>query len=198
MPFQLLHGTRAARRVVLANTSPEPQAGLRFNQTLTNQSFSFPNPALTAACLVFWAKRNRPYSPSTEYWFVGLRPANLVYVALDGNANGGFYVEGQARGSSTEGLPAGIWNRVVVNLDALQAGSVNIFAGGPSNGAGPLDIEIYDVRFYARKFSAAEIANRVAAPTDSLLAQFELAPNTPGPLVIDQSGNGRNGTLYNF
>ena len=33
--------------------------------------------------VAFWFRRDSPAGTGSEYWFVGLRPANLVYAALD-------------------------------------------------------------------------------------------------------------------
>jgi hypothetical protein len=53
---------------------------------------------------------------------------------------------------------------------------------------------------YSRWFTDAEKGNRTAAPTDSLVARFNLPPyqDTTNPLVIDESGNNNNGTLFGF
>ena len=200
--FSQLRGTRPARRVFNPNSSPEPQVGFAFNDGSTqNQCFSFPTPALSSACVAFWFKRNAQPGAGNEYWMLSARPANSsVYVAVDG-ANGGvaYYVETVQRNNSLLGAPAGQWVRVVANLPALQAGTISLFSGQPGSGAGPAQVEIYDVRFYSRPFTLSEIADRTAAPADSLLARFTFPPNLdPTQPVPDESGHNNNGTLYNF
>ena len=196
-----LRGSRASRRVYNPDSSPEPQVGFLFNGNgAQNQCFSFPNPAISEGCVVFWLKRNVQPGVGNEYWILSARPANSgVYVAVDSASQIDYYVETQKRVNSQEGAPAGQWVPVVCNLPALQAGQISLFSGIPGSGAGPSQIEIYDVRFYSRKFTLAEIGNRTVSPQDSLLARFTFpATLDPTKPVLDDSGHGNHGTLYNF
>jgi hypothetical protein len=200
--FSTLPGTRPARRVYNPNSSPEPTVGFAFNTNgATMQSFSIPNPAVNQLALAFWMKRNTAPGSGPEYWLASARPANNAYFTVDSNEGvAGAYVSGQFRGSSLLGSPVGQWVPVVVNFNALSAGTINLFTGNPGTGTGPVNVEIYDVRLYGRQFTAGEIADPTSAPADSLLARFTFpyTLDTSTGTVPDESGNNNHGTLYNF
>jgi len=194
-----LRGSRAARRVYNPAASPEPQVGFAFNKAAQNQCFSFPNPTLPEGCVTFWMKRNLQPGAGNEYWLLSARPASNLYAVVDGNFGLEYYVDGKAYDNTLLGSAAGQWVRVVIQLPAMQVGTINFLSGFPGTGAGVNNVEIFDLRFYSRRFSAAELADRTAAPADSLLARFTFpATLDPTQPVTDESGHGNHGTLYNF
>lgn len=184
-----------------AATSPKPVNGLEFNTDgETAQRMSFAVPAEPAWGISVWFKRRTAWAESAYFFDARGAVSADVYV-LDSNGVGVTITPGGSSalpGANLRYLNTGQFIRLFINGTGPVSAGVLQFFERYTGGEPMLEIELSDLRFYGRNFTAAEMADSTSASTDGLLRRYALESTSTGSVAQDLSGSNVNGTLTGF
>ena len=186
---------------VAAATSPKPTAGLDFNSDgVTNQRMAIPLPALAEWGMSVWFKRRTAWAESAYFFDARGGVSSDVYV-LDSLGAGVTITPGGSSalpGANLRYLNTGQFIRLFINgTGPVSAGTLQFFERF-TGGEPLLEIELSDLRFYGRNFTAAEMADSTSASSDGLIRRYALDSTTTGSVLVDISGANVNGSLSGF